>query len=106
MKNRNYVIQDGKDNTTVVAECPHCNEPWTIQNGPIPEHLYEKDETTNHYYCRGANGLSINIICCKVLNCQEKKGHICNLVPSTKDKIYPVNKTWSVIVVEPSKKDS
>src|SRR5688572_24158959 len=100
IKNRDYIITDGVDNTTIVAECGHCGEPW-ILIGKIPEHLYEPDNTVSKWFCRGANGLSYRIRCCYELNCIKKKGTLCDLKPVPKGKEYPVNKSWSVIVIEP-----
>lgn len=101
IKNRDYVIIDGENDTTVVAECSHCHEPWTIE-GRIREHLYEEDKTVDKFYCRGADGLSHNIICCIILNCVAKKGHYCNLIAIPRGKRYGINKEWNVIVAEPA----
>lgn len=101
LKNRDYAITDGENETTVIATCPHCDEPFTLK-GKIHESLTQSDNRDLEFksYCRGANGLSWNIRCCKILNCAKKNKVECNLNPSERGKIYPVNKQWNSIVME------
>lgn len=97
--NRDFPLTDGKDNTTLFAECSHCGEPLAII-GKIPTSLAQKDETQLKCFCRGSSGLSIYTRCCVVLKCAEKKGNWCDFKPVPPGKEYPVNKQWNTIVEE------
>lgn len=98
LKNRDYIIIDGENDVTVVATCPHCGEPFTIEGKPPPT-LNDDSHLKFRCFCRGANGLSWNVRCCKVLQCAVKKKVDCNLNPTTEGRRYDVGK-WNTIVIE------
>lgn len=104
LKNRDYVIIDGLNETTVFAVCPHCGEPFCIIGKPPSGSLANNEpEPRTVCFCRGADALSLAIMCCKVLKCNTNKDKPgCNLNPSTKGQEFKVQR-WNTIVQEPLK---